>query len=82
MCIVATLPSAGQAEALGICFEAVAAELELECWLRPTDAQRKVLIVVSKFDHCLVDLLYRARIGELSMRTVGIISRLTQSRYK
>jgi formyltetrahydrofolate deformylase len=29
---------------------------------------------VSKFDHCLGDLLYRMRIGELAMDVVGIIS--------
>jgi formyltetrahydrofolate deformylase len=31
-----------------------------------------VLILVSKFDHCLADLLYRWRIGELPMDLVGI----------
>jgi formyltetrahydrofolate deformylase len=33
-----------------------------------------VLILVSKFDHCLGDLLYRQRIGELQMDVAGIIS--------
>jgi formyltetrahydrofolate deformylase len=36
--------------------------------------RRRVLLLVSKFDHCLVDLLYRWRIGELEMEPVGIIS--------
>ena len=35
---------------------------------------RKVLLLVSKFDHCLADLLYRVRIGELNMDCVGIVS--------
>ena len=35
---------------------------------------RKVLMMVSKFDHCLGDLLYRARIGELNIEVVGIVS--------
>ena len=35
---------------------------------------RRVLLLVSKFDHCLVDLLYRWRIGELAMQPVAIIS--------
>lgn len=39
----------------------------------PTD-RKKVLVLVSKFDHCLVDLLYRYRIGELPMDLVGIAS--------
>jgi formyltetrahydrofolate deformylase len=41
--------------------------------MRPTDARKKVLLLVSKFDHCLGDLLYRQRIGELPMDIVGII---------
>ncbi len=39
---------------------------------------RRVLIMVSKLDHCLVDLLYRWRIGELTMTPVGIISNHAQ----
>ena len=35
---------------------------------------RKVMLLVSKFDHCLMDLLYRHRIGELAMEIVGVIS--------
>lgn len=35
---------------------------------------KKVLLLVSKFDHCLGDLLYRNRIGELHMNVVGIVS--------
>ena len=38
------------------------------------DRPRRVLIMVSKFDHCLADLLYRWRIGELAMEPVGIVS--------
>lgn len=34
----------------------------------------RVLLLVSRFDHCLVDLLYRWRIGELRIEPVGIIS--------
>ena len=33
-----------------------------------------MLLLVSKFDHCLGDLLYRYRIGELAMDVVGIVS--------
>ena len=42
--------------------------------IRRRGDRRKVLILVSKFDHCLVDLLYRLRIGELKMDVVGIVS--------
>jgi len=41
--------------------------------LRPRDQKKKVVIMVSKFDHCLGDLLYRMRIGELNMDVVAII---------
>lgn len=34
----------------------------------------KVLIMVSKFDHCLADLLYRLRKGELNMEVTAIVS--------
>ena len=46
----------------------------MEWRLRPLAARKKVLLMVSKFDHCLSDLLYRLRIGELEMDVVGIIS--------
>jgi formyltetrahydrofolate deformylase len=42
---------------------------------------RRVMLLVSKFDHCLVDLLYRWRIGELAMTPVGIISNHAAETY-
>jgi formyltetrahydrofolate deformylase len=42
--------------------------------LREAGLKRRVLILVSRFDHCLGDLLYRMRIGELPMECVGIVS--------
>lgn len=42
--------------------------------LRRRDVKRKVVIMVSKFDHCLGGLLYRYRIGELPMDVVAIVS--------
>lgn len=46
----------------------------LDIKLRVAGARRKVLFLVSKFDHCLGDLLYRTRIGELNIDPVGIVS--------
>jgi len=46
---------------------------DLDLTLRPRDQRKRVLILVSKFDHCLGDLLYRNRLGELPMDIVGII---------
>ena len=41
----------------------------------------KVLLLASKFDHCLADLLYRWRTGELRMDIVGIISNHPRETY-
>jgi formyltetrahydrofolate deformylase len=46
--------------------------MQWEIW--PSRARKKVLLLVSRFDHCLGDLLYRERIGELEMDVVGIVS--------
>ncbi len=46
---------------------------QMDWTLRDAAARRKVLLMVSKFDHCLGDLLYRCRIGELPMEPVGIV---------
>jgi formyltetrahydrofolate deformylase len=55
-------------------FASVADAEQLE-WRMHDGAQRaKVLILVSKLDHCLEDLLYRRRIGELNMEITGIVS--------
>jgi formyltetrahydrofolate deformylase len=48
--------------------------LGLDWHLRKADRPRRVLILVSMFDHCMIDLLYRQRIGELNMDVVGIVS--------
>ena len=42
--------------------------------VRPADARPKVLVMVSKFDHCLVDLLYRWRNGLLAIDIPLIVS--------
>mgnify|MGYP001301426642 FL=1 len=42
--------------------------------LTPPQFRPKVVIMVSKADHCLNDLLYRQRIGQLSMDVVAVVS--------
>lgn len=54
-------------------FAPIAAQHAMHWTLRAKAARRKVVLMVSKFDHCLGDLLYRNRIGELNMDVVGII---------
>ncbi|MFG1283223.1 formyltetrahydrofolate deformylase [Xanthobacter autotrophicus] len=55
-------------------FTAVAEGFSLNWTLRPKAEKRRVLLLASKFDHCLADLLYRWRIGEIAMDITGIIS--------
>ena len=55
-------------------FQSIAHQYRMTWEIRPRDVPRKVLILVSKADHCLVDLLYRSRIDELRMDVVGIVS--------
>ena len=46
-------------------FSGVAERFELDWSLRDTDERRRVVILVSKEDHCLADLLHRWRGGDL-----------------
>ncbi|TGX54429.1 formyltetrahydrofolate deformylase [Sphingomonas gei] len=55
-------------------FAALARKFEIAWQMRPRAERRRTLILVSKFDHCLVDLLYRLRTGDLDMDAVGIVS--------
>ncbi len=80
MRIVFTAPS-DQAEALKTAFVPIAAHYQMDWKIRPLSERRKVLLLVSKFDHCLVDLLYRNRIGELNMDVVGIVSNHPREAY-
>jgi formyltetrahydrofolate deformylase len=54
-------------------FQAFADQNGLTWTLRSAQERRKVMLLVSRFDHCLGDLLYRHRIGELPMDVVGVI---------
>jgi formyltetrahydrofolate deformylase len=63
-------------------FAEIAAQHKLDWHLRGREERRKVLLLVSKFDHCLGDLLYRHRIGELNMDVVGIVSNHPQAALK
>ncbi|MDO9709739.1 formyltetrahydrofolate deformylase [Paracraurococcus lichenis] len=42
--------------------------------LRNLAERPRVMLLVSKFDHCLADILYRWRIGELPMAPAAIVS--------
>lgn len=46
-------------------FQPLAAELKAEWTLRPAESRPRVVLMVSKLGHCLADLLWRWRSGEL-----------------
>jgi formyltetrahydrofolate deformylase len=55
-------------------FEPIGVRRGMSWRLRRSDERKRVLVLTSKFDHCMGDLLYRVRIGELAMEPVGIVS--------
>ncbi len=68
------LAPGADAAAMEAGFRALADRYAMDLTLRPADVKPRVMILVSKFDHCLVDLLYRRRIGELDMEVSAIVS--------
>ena len=62
------------AEMIGAWFGQVAHKYEMDWDIFDTSKPMKVMILVSKFDHCLNDLLYRYRIGALPMEVTAIVS--------
>jgi len=55
-------------------FATVAAAEELDWRIQDSRERTRVLIMVSNLDHCLEDLLYRHRIGELKMDVTAVVS--------
>jgi len=55
-------------------FAAVANGFSLEWELHDTAVKPRILIMVSKYDHCLNDLLYRYRTGALPVEIPAIVS--------
>ena len=60
--------------ALRKAFSPIATELESQWSIRETKQKMRVVIMVSKLDHCLADLLWRWRSDELPMEIPLIIS--------
>jgi len=59
---------------IGAQFAPVAASLGMEWSLRFSDEKQKVAVFVTKYDHCLWDLLLRARSGELRGEIALVVS--------
>jgi formyltetrahydrofolate deformylase len=55
-------------------FEPIAERFGMDYSFFDESVKRKVVVMVSRFGHCLNDLLYRSRIGALPVQIVAVIS--------
>ena len=55
-------------------FTVVATALSMKWTLRDRTDRYRVMILASKFDHCLADLVYRWKIGELPMEIAAVVA--------
>jgi len=55
-------------------FAAIAERFHMDWQMRERASRRRVMLLVSKSDHCLVDILYRWRTQELAMIPTAIVS--------
>ena len=75
MRMVFDAPAEGEREALHRRFaEEMAAPFEMDHRFAESDEPKRVAIMVSREDHCLSDLLWRWRSGELGADLVGVVS--------
>jgi formyltetrahydrofolate deformylase len=68
-------------EALSAEFAATAEQFGMSWSMRRNDELKRVVILVSRFDHCLADLLYRWRTGEMKMTVAAIIANHPRGTY-
>jgi formyltetrahydrofolate deformylase len=62
-------------------FAAIAERFHMDWQMRDRATKKRVMLLVSKFDHCLVDILYRWRTGELAMIPTAIVSNHPRDAY-
>ncbi len=55
-------------------FASVVKRFDMTCEIRDSEERMKVVLMVSRFGHCLNDLLYRWKIGALPIDIVAVIS--------
>lgn len=61
-------------DALRAGFAAVGASFHMDWQMHDADAKMRVVVMVSKFGHCLNDLLFRASIGALPVDIAAVVS--------
>lgn len=69
-----SMPTATSLGDLEASIAALAERFGMTWQLRPFGEKRRVLIMVSKFEHCLNDLLFRTRTGELPVEIAAVVS--------
>jgi formyltetrahydrofolate deformylase len=62
-------------------FTAIADRFGMDWQMRDRESRRRVMLLVSKSDHCLADILYRWRTGELAMDPTAIVSNHPREAY-
>jgi len=62
-------------------FAAIAQRFSMDWQMRDRAARRRVMLLVSRSDHCLADILYRWRTGELDMIPTAIVSNHPRETY-
>ena len=68
-------------DAMRRAFRPLADRFVMDWSLRDQAEKRRVMLLVSKFDHCLTDLLYRWRIGEMAMTPTAIVANHPRETY-
>jgi formyltetrahydrofolate deformylase len=74
MRVVFIVTGGGSIDDVRTAFSPVGTAIGADWTIHDAAELKRVLLMVSKFDHCLGDLLYRRRIGELPMDVVAIVS--------
>jgi formyltetrahydrofolate deformylase len=62
-------------------FAAIAERFHMDWQMRDRATRKRVMLLVSKSDHCLVDILYRWRTGELAMIPTAVVSNHPRETY-
>jgi formyltetrahydrofolate deformylase len=62
-------------------FAAIADRFKMQWRMRDRATRQRVILLVSKSDHCLADILYRWRTGELEMIPTAIVSNHPRETY-
>jgi formyltetrahydrofolate deformylase len=58
-------------------FAAIGDSFQMDWQINRADEKMRILLMVSKFGHCLNDLLFRARTGALPVEIAGVVSNHT-----